>query len=170
MSEKVKSKAHPFADHLRRSEKVLWVMPQENISIRIYAKGALLRLALLLLVPLLYALTVALRVRYEDYYYVILGIMIVLSAFAVIGEAARDRLFPHIYALTNERLLSRHRQQVTTYPLEDIQSISIVKDEQQRDSLSFSPYFLIWSGVNNADQVKHMIEEARAMCLQDHEE
>lgn len=162
MTEKLKGKAHPFTGHLRRSEKVLWVMPQESTDLQVHAKRFIQRLALLLILPALYLLSRALRLWLEDYYYLVLGIAFICLALSVIVEAIKERFFPPIYALTNERLLSWQQKQVTTFPLEDIQSINIVSDELQRPTLSFSPYFLIWSGVSNAEQVKRMIEEAQA--------
>jgi hypothetical protein len=164
---KEKSKSHPFAGHLRDTEDIIWMSAQEDTTLWTALQESLPILAIIpgvivVMVIINYVMDFILTTKYKisDTFYLVMVFSIIFTFFVKLWLNFRDGQSQRVYGVTNERLLYRNEQTVMTWPLEELLSVSVIKDGQE--SLSFGPLYPIWLNVNNAAAVKQIIEEARA--------
>jgi hypothetical protein len=175
--EKAKSKGHPFAGMLQPTEDILWISPP--IPTRTVTKPNGLITCGFYLVS--YGLLIALIVS-ACVWVLILGndvvatIPMVLVAFIVIcmvvmfiGELINQKpytLEDHFYAVTNEHLLYGTWETFNSLPIEKISKIELLERQQGRGILAFKEQFMLWPEIEDAAQVKAIIEEAKKRRLQ----
>jgi len=167
---KEKSKAHPFAGHLHDGEEILWMSGPPStqwrdlmalipirrfyvISIGLAVLAILIALVLsdsLHLIPMmLIATAVALGLG--------LGPGLIETGALMAYNRYTNPPQTEIYALTDQQVLWRRGDTVSTLPLEHVPSLSLFGDR----TLSFGAVFPMWSSLEDAQHVKHIIEQAR---------
>lgn len=174
MSEKEKGKSHPFAGHLCSTEETLWLSSdfrdstfwqqvqtaegRAMISMIVFFVGLMLMVGLAMMPP---AMLAALAL-----------VVLVLSTAPVLvvwGVRRALKITPNTrvaYAVTNERLLYRSEQTILDLPLEQVGNISLYQTGRS-GTLNFGQTFVEWTNVENAANVKHIIEDARAKRLEE---
>jgi hypothetical protein len=175
--EKAKSRGHPFAGMLNPEEEIVWISPPIPTRTATKPNGLITCGFYLVSYGLLIALIVSACV-----WVLILGndvvatIPIVIVAFIVmcmvvmfIGELINQKpytLEDHFYAVTNERLLYGTSKKPNSLPIEKISKIDLLEREQGRGILVFKEYFMLWPEIEDAAQVKAIIEAARKTRVQ----
>jgi hypothetical protein len=167
MQEKEKSKANPFAAFLRPTEDLLWQTKSTVTTMNTVMPAVKAALMLAMLITLFIVSFQIMITKKPDTTQTTIGLALfmlfgVLSYFLRV-PSIRSRLWtvdssqPGFYAVTSERLFFNQADNIRALPLEKISSINVLA----RDTLSFGPVFPQWTGLEDAQHVKHIIEQAR---------
>ena len=179
MAQKSKAKiGHPFVDDLNPGEEVLWMMSSTRTTIWAELKSIGRIFAAILVMSLLASFVKLGGKKYEIFG----GPFAAGSMFALLSLAALPLILnrvvrwwlgvrrpsDHAYIVTNERLISRHKEQGSiSLPLEEIPFISLSLSTPTKGLLSFGDDFPMWQDIQNAIYLKHVIETAQQRRLQD---
>lgn len=176
MADKEKGKTHPFARMLRPNEEVLWMTSRAQQTAQqqrevIYA--VLGTIGLFVMTALLFArratttdnpLPFLVHLSYEISPCCSLLAMIFLPSIWVIKQRWPT---DYDYAVTNERLLYRHKDQVQTIDLEQLSAVSLFLTGETHGRLSFGEAFPGWYDLEDAPRIQRLILEAQQKRLKD---
>jgi hypothetical protein len=166
MKEKKKGKIILFASFLRPTEELLWQSP-ERVTLRsVMPKFSLSSIGLLIFV--IAAIVIIDRLARESSGFGTFIILIVLPALiwvsfiaiyvnGWIGQFFKIKFPDARYAITSERLFYQRREDIQAEALENIPLIDVLPD----NTLSFGAAFPQWSGLEDAEDVKSIIERAQ---------
>lgn len=176
MSEKEKSKANPFAAFLRPTEDILWLdRPSAHVPKSfftwtniIYIVGFTVAILLILAFRIGGMKSVKDVLSMIGLVLLVLGTRRVISFFrdgpdlSSLPDYNHDAL-PNTatYAITSERLLYRYADDIRILPLENLTLVKVLLEDGKYGSLSFKPSFPQWSGLEDAEHVKSIIEQAQ---------
>ena len=170
---KAKNKKNPFADQMRPTEQLLWTDSKARPSMW----GQLVGVGLFIVII---AGSVGFGVisdkslkdadKIKIAAVVIGGTLAIAAVILVLMGLYRlltgNRAPEQAYAITNERLLYRSKKTVSTIPLENLPSVSLFLGDGTKGTFSFGAFFPMWSDVENAIEVKHMIDDAQKQRMQ----
>lgn len=174
-AEKTKAKAHPFSGHLRPREEILWMSAPSTPSTgkqQVIAVGVVLVTVLAVMVFALFSDDKVPPEERMPILAVMMGIIVGLLAIWLVLRGlwhliTRSRLPERAYAITNERLLYRSKKDVSSIPLESVPSVSLFLGDGTKGTFSFGALFPMWPDVENAIEVKHMIDAAQKKRLRE---
>lgn len=175
MSEKTK-KNHPFASHLLPDEDVLWMssrVGQVTLQRREVIYALLGTLGLFVVTVLMFArrattadnsLPFMIHLAYEISPCCSLLAMVFLPTLWLLkGNWPTD----YDYAVTNQRLLYRYKDQVQTIRLQNLPPISLLPTGGSHGTLRFGDAFPGWYDLEHAADIQHLIEDARKQRMQE---
>jgi len=171
--EPAKRKKNPFAEQMRPTEDILWlgVKARRGLWGQVASVGVIVAV-----VGVSVGLGVISDKTLQDTERIkiaalIVGGAVVIAALLllVIGLYAlltRNRPPEQAYAITNERLLYRSKKTVSTIALEKLPSVSLFLGDGTKGTFSFGAFFPMWSDVENAIEVKHLMDDAQKQRMQ----
>jgi hypothetical protein len=168
---KEKGKAHPFASVLRATEYVLWMStPMDTTTPReILRMVAALDIGMAIFILLMIGIRGYFRwYEIQTLPLIALGTLILclpIACMITFFIVRSRRTIREAYAVTNERLLYRGEQGIRDIRLEAVTMVSVLPAEGTTGTLSFSPLFPMWPGVEEAAHIKQIIEDAKAQRI-----
>lgn len=170
---KAKNKKNPFADQMRPTEQLLWTDSKARPSMW----GSLAGIGVFILIIAVsvgFGIMSDKTLKNEDKIgiaVVIVGgtlaiaavVLVLMSLYRLLTGGRRPE---QAYAITNERLLYRSKKTVSSIPLEKLPSVSLFLGDGTKGTFSFGAFFPMWSDVENAIEVKHMMDDAQKQRLQ----
>jgi hypothetical protein len=171
---KKNGKPHPFEEHLRDSEKILWMSGPPKLSLweELKISGFFIFFGLWLIMAFFVGLVTLQgytphRESLESAFRLLILITLPLVfVFRWLELRQRSEMPERAYAVTNERLLYRLKNNISTIRLEKLEELSVSPGEVG-STLQFGTDFPRWIEVRDADSVKALIEKTRQQRVQE---
>lgn len=168
MKEKEKGKGHPFVGILHDNEEILWMTvssTRQFLSWRVI-RGLIIIAMLSLFLTSGILSSIGDSARFRDPNRLLeVGCASVLGALLVIAMVVTgvyrvltyDYNPEYAYGLSNKRVLYRSETYQCTLSLECVPTLSLFGNH----TLSFGAVFPMWSGLDDAEHVRNLIEQAQ---------
>jgi hypothetical protein len=160
--------AHPFAGYLYEDEHVLWISTTKS-STESHISEYLFAVYVLLMIILVILLIIAEQMANNDPNFKLkeFGVLlrVINAGYWIIGAAYYSwsifRPFKYAYAVTNQRVLYRHFDQVQSLFLTHIPQIQLSSLKRSYGTISFGRGFPQWKRIKKAVQVTKIIKQAQ---------
>ena len=162
MKEKKKGKFIPFASYLRPTEELLWQTPEHLTSVLPTVSFSIFR-AVALVLYAIGAIALVTGRQFEGVSIILMFIVLPFISLFFMHLLLEGRIFKITlpdktrYAITSERLFYERGSDLQAESLDNISVIDVLPD----NTLSFGAAFPQWTGLEDAEHIKFIIERAQ---------